>query len=126
MEHETCLEIIFHSNARIEPTLLTNRNDKEVRINKSISGTEFHKLRVVIDNESPKSAKVFLDDRYFGSYQEPFVARLKGGVFVLNKFKGVALFKNFTLNGCRHFNKEGRCTDNDGRKIFSKPNRLNL
>ena len=34
MEYEKCLEIIFHSNARIEPTLLTNRNDKEVRINK--------------------------------------------------------------------------------------------
>ena len=33
---------------------------EEVRLNKSISGTKFHRLRVVIDNESRKSTKVFL------------------------------------------------------------------
>ena len=26
MEHEKCLEIVFHSNAQIEPTLITNPN----------------------------------------------------------------------------------------------------
>ena len=90
---------------------------EKVKIKRSISGTKFHKLRVVIDNESRMSTKVFLDNEYFGSYQEHFVSRLKGGVFALNRFKGVALFKNFTLMGCKHFNREGKCTDDDGKNM---------
>ena len=89
---------------------------KEVQINGTVSGTKYHNLRIVIDNTSEKSAMVFLDNHYFGSFQEHFVSRLKGGVFVLNRFRGVALFKNFTINGCKHFNKYGRCLDNDGIK----------
>ncbi len=85
--------------------------DEEVTLNGSVSGTIFHALRLVIDNTSLKSTKVFLDNNLVGSFQEHFVSRLKGGVFVYNNKGGVALFKNFNLKGCNNFDQEGRCED---------------
>ena len=41
--------------------------------------------------------------------QEHFVPRLKGGVFILNDFEAVALFKNFELKECRIYDEEGNC-----------------
>ena len=73
-------------------------------------------MRLVIDNVSLKSTKVYLDDRFFGSFQEHFVSRLQGRVFVLNEYNAVALFKNFSLSACNNFNVNGRCTNDDGKK----------
>ena len=61
-------------------------------------GTMYHTLKLVVNNDSPNSTEVFLDEKLFGTIQEHFVSRLKGGVFVLNKFEGVALFKKYKLN----------------------------
>ena len=82
----------------------------------STSGTIYHNIRVVIDNSSLRSTKVFLDNRMIGSFQEHFVARLKGGVFVLREFKSVALFQNFVIQSCHHFDESGNCTEIDGNK----------
>ena len=84
--------------------------DEKFPINGTTSGTRFHSLRLVIDNDSSKSAKVFVDKKLFGSIQEHFVSRLKGGVFVLNHCKGVALFRNFVLKECKKFDDDGKCT----------------
>ena len=85
--------------------------DEGFAINGSISGTIFHALKLVVDNRSLKSTKVYLDDQFIGSIQEHFVPRLKGGVFVLNKFEGVALFKNFSLRECNNFSQNGTCLE---------------
>ena len=85
--------------------------DEKAPIKTSISGTIFHSLRLVVDNRSLKSTKVYLDDRFIGSIQEHFAPRLKGGVLVLNKFEGVALFKNFSLRECNNFGKNGSCLE---------------
>ena len=74
-------------------------------------------MRLVIDNMSPKSTKVYLDDHFVGSFQEHFVSRLHGGVFVLNEYKALALFKNFSLAACNNFSADGRCTDDDGKRM---------
>ena len=71
--------------------------DEKIRISGSTWGTMFHSLRLVINNGSPNSTEIFLDNKLFGTIQEHFVPRLKGGVFVLNEGEGVALFKNFQL-----------------------------
>ena len=84
--------------------------DEKFLINGTTSGTIFHSLRLLIDNESIKSTKVFIDGKLFGSIQEHFVSRLKGGVFVLNHCKGVALFRNFVLKECKKFDEDGKCT----------------
>ena len=67
--------------------------DEKAPIKASISGTIFHSLRLVVDNRSLKSTKVFLDDRFIGSIQEHFAPRLKGGVLVLNKFEMSTVLK---------------------------------
>ena len=85
--------------------------DEEVDLNVSVSGTIFHSLRLVIDNTSLMSTKVFLDNNLVGSFQEHFVSRLKGGVFILNNHGGVAVFKNFRIKKCNNFDQEGRCED---------------
>ena len=84
--------------------------DENFLINGTTSGTIFHSLRLLIDNESIKSTKVFIDGKLLGSIQEHFVSRLKGGVFVLNHCKGVALFRNFVLKECKKFDDDGKCT----------------
>ena len=83
--------------------------DERVFINKTVLGTTFHSLRLVIDNNSSLSTKVYLDQQFVGSFQEHFAPRLKGGVFVVNKFGTVGLFKNFVIKGCEKFNEKGLC-----------------
>ena len=77
---------------------------KETAVNGSFSGTKFHKLKLVIDHKSSKSTKMYLDNQFLGSFQEHFVSRLKGGVFVLSKQNAVGLFRNFILTPCNNFN----------------------
>ena len=94
--------------------------DERIQINKTVEGTIFHSLRLVIDNQSVQSTKVFLDKILVGSFQEHFVPRLKGGVFVTHKFGSVGLFQNFKIKGCNKFNADGKCTD--GNKSFNRDN----
>ena len=83
--------------------------DEIIKINTPIFGTLFHRLRLVIDNASKMSTRVFLDGNLIGSFQEHFVPRLKGGVFTFNNREGVALFKKFQLTECRIYDEEGNC-----------------
>ena len=85
--------------------------DERTTINKPIEGTKIHSLKLVIDNKSASSTKIFLDDTYVGAFQEHFVARLKGGVFVLNNPGSVGLFQNFQIKGCYTFDEDGVCID---------------
>ena len=85
--------------------------DDRVTIQQPVLGTKYHSLRLVIDNNSNFSTKIFLDQIFIGSFQERFAPRLKGGVLVLNKFEGVALFKNFSLRECNNFGKNGSCLE---------------
>ena len=75
-----------------------NYPDERIRVTGSTLGIMLHSLRLVVNKGSPNSTEIFLDGKLFGSMQEHFVSRLKGGVFVLNEREGVALFKNFQLN----------------------------
>ena len=92
--------------------------DENVPINRSISGTIFHSLRLVVDNRSLMSTRVYLDDQFIGSVQEHFVPRLKGGIFILNRFEGVALFKNFSLRECNNFGQNGTCLEGISSMIY--------
>ena len=65
----------------------------------------------MIDNSSGMSTKVFLDDKFVGAFQEHFVPRLKGGVFVLNSVGSVGLFQNFQMKYCNLFDGKGECVD---------------
>ena len=85
--------------------------DERITINYTVEGTIFHLLRLVIDNNSFQSTKVFLDNDLIGSFQEHFVPRLKGGVFVTHKVGSVGLFQNFVIKGCNKFNADGKCLD---------------
>ena len=85
--------------------------DDVAYVNKTIEGTIFHSLKLVIDNSSGMSTKVFLDDKFVGAFQEHFVSRLKGGVLVLNSVGSVGLFQNFQIKGCNLFDEKGECVD---------------
>ena len=86
-------------------------HDERILINENIDGTAFHLLKLVIDNNSASSTKVFLDRNFIGSFQEHFVPRLKGGVFIINQFGSVGLLKNFRIQGCKKFISDGECAD---------------
>ena len=89
-----------NSSGRLVSGYLLNgvlTEDENVPINRSISGTIFHSLRLMVDNRSLMSTRVYLDDQFIGSVQEHFVPRLKGGVFVTHKFRSVGLFRNFKI-----------------------------
>ena len=86
-------------------------HDERILIKENIDGTAFHSLKLVIDNNSASSTKVFLDRNFIGSFQEHFVPRLKGGVFIINQFGSVGLFKNFRIKGCKKFIPDGECAD---------------
>ena len=104
--------IHFNESAELKSGYLLNGVlflDEVIPIDTSISGTIFHTLKLVIDNKSQLSTKVYLDRNLIGSVQEHFVPRLKGGVFILNNFEAVALFKNFELKECRIYDEEGNC-----------------
>ena len=83
--------------------------DERIFINQTVIGTKFHSLRLVIDNNSRLSTKIYLDKQFIGSFQEHFAPRLKGGVFVVNKYGTVGLFKNFYLRECNKFDENGKC-----------------
>ena len=65
----------------------------------------------MIDNNSVESTKVYLDDNLVGSFQEHFIPRLKGGVFVTNEFGSVGFFKKFNVKGCDEFDSGGKCIE---------------
>ena len=46
------------------------------------------------------------------------VPRLKGGIFILNMFEGVALFKNFSLQECNNFGQNGTCLEGISSMIY--------
>ena len=110
-----------NSSGRLVSGYLLNgvlTEDENVPINRSISGTIFHSLRLVVDNRSLMSTRVYLDDQFIGSVQEHFVPRLKGGIFILNRFEGVALFKNFSLRECNNFGQNGTCLEGISSMIY--------
>ena len=82
-----------------------------IKYNGTIAGNVWHTMRLVVDKDSPDSVKVFLDNVYFGSFNEYFPPRRTGGFFTLNSvhYNNVALFKEFSLNECLSFNPIGEC-----------------
>ena len=89
--------------------------DEKIVINQTVDGSSFHSLRLVVDNDYGRSTKVFLDDSMVGSFQEHFVPRLKGGVFVTHKNGSVGLFRNFKITEPRcdfGLDSEGNCRGN--------------
>ena len=64
-----------------------------------------------MDNYSNESAKLYLEDYYVGSFQEHFASRSKGGVFVVNQFGSVGVFKNFEIRECNLSDVDGNCID---------------
>ena len=84
--------------------------DDRVTIQQPVLGTKYHSLRLVIDNNSNSSTKIFLDQIFIGSFQEHFAPRLKGGVFIVNEFGSVGLFQNFKIHECKNeFDANGNC-----------------
>ena len=86
--------------------------DEKMLINQTVDGSSFHSLRLVVDNSYGRSTKVFLDDSMVGSFQEHFVPRSKGGVFVTNEFGSVGLFRNFKIKTTKcdiGLDSEGNC-----------------
>ena len=85
-------------------------NDR-VTIQQPVLGTKYHSLRLVIDNNSNLSTRLFLDQTFIGSFQEHFAPRLKGGVFIVNESGSVGLFQNFKIKGCKNgFDTNGDCS----------------
>ena len=78
--------------------------DERIILNTTVKGTVVHSLTLVIDNKSDQSTKVYLDEQFVGSFQEHFVSRLKGGVFVTHKTGNVGLFQNFEIKACNVLN----------------------
>ena len=84
-------------------------------INQTVDGSSFHSLRLAVDKEPGRSTKVFLDESLVGTFQEHFVPRLKGGVFVTHKRGSVGLFRNFEIitSKCNiGLDSEGNCKGN--------------
>jgi len=87
-------------------------NDEKIVINQTVDGSSVHSLRLVVDNDAGRSTKVFLDESLVGTFQEHFVPRLKGGVFVNHRFGSVGLFRNFriTTSKCNiGLDSQGNC-----------------
>ena len=70
---------------------------KEIAYSGNVDGTIFYTLRLVVDNSSSKSTKVFLDGIKMGDFQEHFPSKMKGGVFTYQGYGNVGLFKNFEM-----------------------------
>ena len=83
--------------------------DEHIEIQFDVEGTIYHSLRLVVDNNSVHSTKVYLDRKLVGSFQEHFEPILTGGVFVVNSHQGGGLFKNFVLKPCNQFDVNGAC-----------------
>ena len=89
--------------------------DKKLQFSGSIDATKYHKMRLVIDNDSSLSTKVFFDNHMIGSFQEHFAPCPMGGVITFHNHGNVVLFKNFKINACDNFNGDGDCTDVDSK-----------
>ena len=101
--------------------------DERVNIDQTVIGTKFHSLRLVVDNDSNLSTKIFLDKTFIGAFQEHFAPRLKGGVFIVNKFGSVGLFRNFKLNECENeFDGNGNCGKINMELVFAIVPRLTV
>ena len=83
--------------------------DERIEVQIAIEESIYHSVKLVVDNNSMHSTKVYLDNTLYGSFQEHFAPRLKGGVFVVNAYESVGLFKNFVLRPCDHFDVDGNC-----------------
>ena len=88
-----------------------NKLTDQIQYAGKIDGTRYHTLRLVIDNTSPHSVKVYLDGVKMGAFQEHFAPKLKGGVLTYHGYGNVGLFKNFEMSACRNFNEAGKCID---------------
>ena len=79
-------------------------------VDQIVLGTKFHSVKLLIDNNSNNSTKIFFDKEYIGAFQEHFAPRSKGGVFLVNKVGSVGLFKNFEIRKCENgFDENGNC-----------------
>ena len=84
--------------------------DERAVLDQIVLGTKFHSLKLVIDNDSNHSTKLFFDKAYIGAFQEHFAPRSKGGVFIVNEIGGVGLFRNFKIQECEGgFDDNGNC-----------------
>jgi len=72
--------------------------DEKIVIDQTVDGSSIHSLRLVVDNDPGRSTKVFLDGSLVGTFQEHFVPRLKGGVFVTHRLGSVGLFRSFQIS----------------------------
>ena len=67
-------------------------------------------MKLVIDNDSNHSTRMFFDKEYIGAFQEHFAPRSKWGVFIVNEIGGVGLFRNFEIQECESgFDEIGNC-----------------
>ena len=79
-------------------------------IKQPVLGTKFHSMKLVVDNKSIDSTKIFLGKRFIGTFQEHFAPRSRGGVFIVNEAGGVGLFENFDIQECESgFDDNGNC-----------------
>ena len=85
--------------------------DENFKMSQTMHGTIGHTLRLVIDSSSIWSTKVYLDNECIGAFQEHFISRLKGGVFVLNNSGSAGLFRSFKIKECHEFHSNGTCMD---------------
>ena len=98
----------FTSGYRLEGSYVFDEN---FRMSQTMHGTIGHTLRLVIDSSSIWSTKVYLDNECIGAFQEHFISRLKGGVFVLNNSGSAGLFRSFKIKECNEFHSNGAWMD---------------
>ena len=80
-----------------------------ITLNGTLSENVWHNLLLVVDKDSNSSVQVFLDDNYVGSFRENLPPRDVGGVMAWNRFRTVALFKDFKVERCLQFDLHGQC-----------------
>ena len=95
--------------------------DEKIEIDQTVDGSSIHSLRLVVDNDPGRSTKVYLDESLVGTFQEHFVPRLKGGVFVTHKLGSVGLFRNFqiSISKCNvGLDSQGNCEGSSTLSLF--------
>ena len=84
--------------------------DERGVVDQFVLGTKFHSVKLLIDNNSNNSTKIFFDKQYIGAFQEHFAPRSKGGAFLVNKVSSVGLFRNLEIRECENgFDDVGNC-----------------
>ena len=83
--------------------------DERVVVDQIVLGTKFHSLKLVIDNDSNHSTKLFFDKEYIGAFQEHFAPRSKEGVFKVIEIGGVGLFRNSGMFFAKGSDEIGNC-----------------